>query len=225
MVLKPLNKDILSALFISMKISLGAVFIGVILGIFLGWKMGKIDTLKKKILEVVITLPIFFPPSAVGYILLILLGRRGAVGGYLYKYFHLNIIFTPLGGVIATTVVILPIIYQSIKNGLLGLDIMYVEVSRELGLTPWQTLIYVQLPLIKKHIYTGMVLGFGRAVGEFGATLMVAGNIPGKTQTIPMAIYSSVEIGDYTSANTILGINCIITFITLLLYNYSLKRD
>lgn len=152
-----MNRDILSALFISMKISLGAVFIGVILGIFLGWKMGRTDTLKKKILEVVITLPIFFPPSGVGYILLILLGKRGIVGGYLYKYFHLNIIFTPLGGVIATTVVILPIIYQSIKNGLLGLDIMYIEVSRELGLTPWQTLIYVQLPLIKKHIYTGIV--------------------------------------------------------------------
>lgn len=223
--LKYLNSDILSAVIISLKISFGALLITVISGTLLSWKMAKVDKIWKRVAEVIITLPIFFPPSAVGYMLLMALGRRGFLGGYIYKYFHWNIIFTLWGGIVATSVVILPIVYQNTKNGFMGLDPMYMEVSRELGLTSWQTLYHVQLPLIKKHIFTGMVLGFGRAIGEFGATLMVAGNIPGRTQTIPMAIYSYVETGNYTSANVILGINCIITLITLLLYNISLRRD
>lgn len=216
---------IISALLITLKISIISVFISAIITILLAWKINKVDKKRKKIIEWIVTLPIFFSPSAIGYVLLLILGKKGIIGGYLYSYFDIKIIFTWWAGVIATSVVIFPILYQNIKSGLLGIESSYIEAAKEMGASKWQTLIHIQLPMIKKNIFTGLLLAFGRAVGEFGATLMIAGNIPGRTQTIPMAIYSAVELGDYKSANIILLIISVISFIILIFYNYNLKKD
>ncbi len=216
---------ILSALLISLKISLISVFFSVIIAILLAWKIGRVEKKWKRILEWGITLPIFFPPSAIGYVLLLVLGKKGFIGSYLYNFFDIKIIFTWWAGVIATSVVILPILYQNIKGGLLGIEKSYMEAAKELGASSWITLIYIQLPMIKKSIFTGLLLAIGRAIGEFGATLMVAGNIPGRTQTIPMAIYSAVELGDYNTANIILVIISFMSFIILVFYNYNLKKN
>ncbi|MGL4392384.1 MAG: molybdate ABC transporter permease subunit [Fusobacteriaceae bacterium] len=215
---------IFSALFISLKITLISLFITLVLGILLAWKISRVETHVKKFIEWVVTLSIFFPPTAIGYILLLILGKRGPVGTLIFKYFNTQIIFTWWAGVIASSVIIFPIIYQNIKNGILSLDPTYIEAGRELGLTKWQILIHIIIPMIRKNILTALLLAFGRGIGEFGATIIVAGNIPERTQTIPMAIYSAIELGDSYSANIILAIMCTLSFFILIFYNFSLKR-
>ncbi len=154
-----------------------------------------------------------------------MLGKNGFIGSLLFKYFDTQLIFTWWSGVIAVSVVILPVVYQSVKTGFISLDKVYLEASRELGLTKMQTLIHVQLPLIKKNIASAMLLGFGRGIGEFGATVIVAGNLPGRTQTIPMAIYTAIEQGDNSSANMLLVTTIIISVIVILLYNFTIREE
>ena len=115
--------------------------------------------------------------------------------------------------------------YNSVKTGISSLDPIYSEVAQQLGASDFQILKKITIPLIKRNILAGMVLSFGRAMGEFGATLMLVGNIPGKTQTISMAIYSAVESGDSQTANFFLGVILVVSFLVMVLYNYLFSKE
>ena len=162
------------------------------------------------IVSIAIMLPLFMPPSLIGYILLMIIGKRSFIGSFLYEYFDFTFIFTWYGAVIAAVITSLPIMYGSAKGALLSIDDTYKEVA---------------LPLASKGILSGMVLSYARCFGEFGATMMIAGNIPGKTQNIPMAIYYAVERGDSSNANFFAVVVIIISTTLIFIYNRLLKEN
>ncbi|MGL6063470.1 MAG: molybdate ABC transporter permease subunit [Fusobacteriaceae bacterium] len=215
----------IGALLISFKVVTVSLVISFIIGLLLAWrvsyKFGKLE----KTLEWIGLIPMFFPPSAIGYFALLFLGRNSFIGKILYEQFNYRFVFTWEAGVIVISIVIFPIMYKSFKNGFAQIPTELKEVASELGLSKIQRLKYVDLPMIKKNIFSGLILGFGRGFGEFGATIMVMGNIPGKTQTIPMALYSSVESGDYSEANKIFIVIILISGVVVTLYNYLLKKE
>jgi molybdate transport system permease protein len=161
--------------------------------------------------EAIILLPMVFPPTITGYLLLILLGRRGPVGRLLASL-GLQVIFTWGAAVIASITVSLPLMYQNCRAALRGVDPRLEDAGRTLGLSEARVFRRISLPLAMPGILAGLALSFARALGEFGATLMVAGNIPGRTQTIPLALYSAVEGDRGSEANLYLLVTVILSF-------------
>lgn len=208
---------ILSPIIISVKVALIATAVTLVLGIFLARIFTKYNFKGKDFLEVLVILPMVLPPSVTGYGLLILIGKRGFIGKVLYNTFGIKLVFTWVAACIAATVVSLPLMYQSCKAAFLNVNPVYENAGRTLGASERRVFWKVTLPLAWPGIVSGVVLSFARALGEFGATLMVAGNIPGKTETIPLAIYFAVEGGDTRTANTLMCIVVIFSF--MLIYN------
>lgn len=172
----------------------------------------------RDIVEAFITLPLVLPPSVVGYALLILIGRNGLLGNFLHNM-GLTLIFTWWAVVLAASVVAFPLMYQSARGAFASVSPDYEKAARTLGASELAVFFRVTLPLAWPGILSGLVLAFARAMGEFGATLMVAGNIPGKTQTIPLAIYFAVERGDKLTANTLVVIISVFCFFLILWVN------
>ncbi|WP_411347277.1 molybdate ABC transporter permease subunit [Paenibacillus sp. WLX2291] len=191
-----------------------AVFI---ISIAVATLMGKYSFPGKVILETIFMLPLVLPPSVVGLLLLTILGRRSWIGQAAEWLTHQPIVFSVTGAVIAATVVAFPLVYQTLKTGFALVNRDVLESARSQGANELQVLVYMILPLAWRSLITGFVLGFARALGEFGATLMVAGNIPGKTQTLPTAIYFAVDAGNMQLAWSMTIITILISFILLLL--------
>ena len=210
---------------ISLKTSIVSTIIVSILGILLANLLLRREGKLKNFFESAIMLPLFMPPSLIGYILLMIIGKRSFIGSFLYEYFDFTFIFTWYGAVIAAVITSLPIMYGSAKGDLLSIDDTYQEVADDLGATKFQTFYKVTLPLASKGILSGMVLSYARCFGEFGATMMIAGNIPGKTQNIPMAIYYAVERGDSSNANFFAVVVIIISTTLIFIYNRLLKEN
>ena len=208
---------------ISLKISIVSIIIVSVLGIFLANLLLKREGKLKNFFESAIMLPLFMPPSLIGYILLMIIGKRSFIGSFLYEYFDFTFIFTWYGAVIASVITSLPIMYGSAKGALLSIDDTYKEVAADLGATKFQTFNKVTIPLASKGILSGIILSYARCFGEFGATMMIAGNIPGKTQNIPMAIYYAVERGDAVTANFFAVVVIIISTTLIFMYNRLLK--
>jgi len=206
---------ILSPIIISIKVAVISTIITLIIGVSLSRLTTKYNFKGKDILEVVLLLPMVLPPTVVGYGLLILIGKRGIIGKLLYDIFGVRLIFTWIAACIAATIVSLPLMYQSCKSAFLKVDPSLEEVACSLGASKRKVFWKVSIPLALPGILSGTVLAFARALGEFGATLMVAGNIPGKTQNIPLAIYFAVETGDTKTANFLLAVVVIFSFIVV----------
>ncbi|SCG82815.1 molybdate ABC transporter, permease protein [Proteiniborus sp. DW1] len=207
-----MNKMILSPIIISIRVAIISTVITLIIGVFLSRLTTKYNFRGKDILEVVLLLPMILPPSVVGYGLLILIGKRGVIGKLLYDIFGLRLIFTWVAACIAATIVSLPLMYQSCKSAFLKVDPCLEEAAWSLGASKRKVFWKISVPLALPGILSGIILAFARSLGEFGATLMVAGNIPGKTQNIPLAIYYAVEVGDTKTANILLGIVVLFSF-------------
>lgn len=210
-------------IFLTLKISIISTLLVAFISIILIYFLEKNKKLKN-IFETFINISLFISPSVLGYLLILVLGKNGVIGSFLYK-FNINIMFSWWAGIITASIVSLPLMYNNVKTGVSSLDPLYSEIAQQLGATNFQILQKITIPLIKRNILAGMILSFGRAMGEFGATLMLAGNIPGKTQTISMAIYSAVESGDSKSANFLLGVILIISFLVILIYNYLFSKE
>jgi molybdate transport system permease protein len=181
---------------LSLKVALSAVALDAVLATLLARLLARRDFPGKNLVESCIILPMVLPPTVLGYGLLILLGKRGLLGRFLLENFNLQIIFTWWAAVFAAAVVSFPLMYQSAKAAFASVDVSLEQAARTLGSSESRVFMRITLPLAYPGLISGLVLAFTRALGEFGATLMVAGNIPGKTQTIPMAIYFAVETGD-----------------------------
>lgn len=211
-----------------LKISLSIVSLSLIFNVVFSiafyFTLKKKDNLKK-IIEFFITLPIFLPPSVIGYMLIIFLGKNSFLGEIFYKLFDFRFIFSFQGATIAAIIVSLPIIYQSIKVGFDTIDKAYIETAQCLGISKINMIRYVYLPLGYRKVFSGIILGTGRAFGEFGATILIAGNIPGKTQTLPLALYSAIESGNYSSANRVLVILLIFSGLFLSSYILLTKKE
>jgi molybdate transport system permease protein len=173
--------------------------------------------------EALLLLPLVFPPTLTGYLLLVLFGKRGLLGGALDQV-GLSVVFTWVAAVIASFVVSLPLMYQSCKAALRGVEPQYAQAARTLGVAEGRIFLRITLPIAAPGILAGTALSLARALGEFGATLMVAGNIPGRTQTIPLALYSAVEGGRSTEANILLGVTVAISFCLVAVVGWAERR-
>lgn len=211
---------IIDATLISLKVVIIAVVITLLISILAIGFIGKSKKKWTKYLEVLIILPMFIPPSAIGYLILLTLGKNGYLGGILNNYFDISIIFTISAAVIASIIVTIPIMYQSIKSATLAIDPEIKEAARICGANEFIIFTKIILPLSIRGIFTGILLSFARAFGEFGATILVAGNIPGKTQTIPMAMYYAIENNNNEEAIKILIIVLIVAMILMNIYSY-----
>ena len=205
--------------YLSLKIAFYATLCTALIGIPLGWLLARRKFFGSSFLSTFIMLPMVLPPTVLGYYLLILIGRQSMVGRWLQDVLQINLVFTWQGAVIAAAVVSLPLMVRAVQASIESVDKNTEDVARTLGKTELAIFFRITLPLALQGIIAGLVLTFARAMGEFGATLMVAGNIPGKTQTLSIAIYDAVQGGNYEQANFLVVLISAITIISLLCLN------
>lgn len=196
-----MNYEIISALKISLKVSLISTVFVVVLGSFLAYIFSVKNFKGKYILDSLLILPMILPPTVIGYYLILLLGRNGLLGRFIYEKLNISILFTWHSAAIASLIVSFPLMYKTVKSAIDNFDRNLLNMSNSLGHSELETFFKVLLPQVKKNILAGAILSFTRAMGEFGATLMVAGNIMGRTTTMSVLIYSSVSSGEYEKAN------------------------
>lgn len=202
----------LQPVYLSLKVAVISLSFVFALGILVAWIMARRQFPAKTALEAFITLPLVLPPVVTGFVLLLLIGKSGPIGRVLTEYFHTQIIFTPAAAVLAAVVIAFPLMYQSAKAAFASIDPHLEDTARTLGAGELRIFFTITLPLALPGLVAGAVLSFARALGEFGATIMIAGNIPGKTQTIPLAIYFAAEGNDLQKAGIYVVIISLITF-------------
>ena len=214
-----MNSIIIDSTIISIKVSLIAVLITFFIAISFVYFNNYKKNRKKNIIDILILLPMFIPPSAIGYIILISLGKNSFIGIILEKYFNIRIIFTIQACIISSVIVTLPLMYQSIKTAIYSIDEDIISAGKLDGASDFNIFIKIILPLCKKGIYSGILLSFARSLGEFGATILVAGNIPGKTQTLPMAMYNAIESNQSKTTIVILLVILSISIFLIIIYH------
>ena len=188
--LTPLETE---AVRLSLRVAVAAVAGSLPFGLFIAWLLARREFPGKTIVNGLVHLPLILPPVVVGYLLLVLLGRRGPVGAWLYDVFGITIAFTWKGAAIASAVMAFPLMVRAIRLSLESVDRRLEHAARTLGASPLRVFLTVTLPLTLPGILTGVVLGFARSMGEFGATITFVSNIPGETRTLPLALYSLVQ--------------------------------
>ncbi len=196
----PGDSMIWSAFKLSLLVSIIATIIVVLLGTSVAFVLAKRKFRGRELFDAIVTLPLVLPPTVTGYYLIVLLGRHGLIGKYLYDLTGWSVTFTWAGAVIAASVMALPLMVKSARAAIESVNPMYEVASYTLGKSELETFFRITLPLARRGMLAGVVLSFARALGEFGATLMLAGNIPGKTQTMPLAIYETVVAGENRQA-------------------------
>lgn len=193
-------------------------------GVALAWLLARRDWPGKSVVETFVALPLVMPPVATGLLLLKLLGRRGLVGGWIERNFGWEIVFTWRGVVVATAVMSFPLLVRTARVAFEGVNPRLEEVARTLGARPWRVFATITLPLAARGLVAGAMLAFARALGEFGATIMVAGYIPGQTATLSLSIYHLVQLGRDTEALGLLAISVALAFGAVWLSELFLRR-
>lgn len=205
------------ALALSLKIALWATVFNLILGVGIGYLFARKAVWGRELLDTLLTLPMVMPPTVLGYYLLVVLGKNGFIGQFLQQYLDINLIFTWQGAVVAATVVSFPLVFKPARAAFDSLDPQLEQAGRVLGISNVGVFLRITLPLAWRSILAGVLLAFARSMGEFGATLMVAGSIPGQTQTLSIAVYEAVQSGDDQLANTLVLIISVVCILILLL--------
>ncbi len=208
---------------LTLKVASLATMVAFVLGISIAFALARREFAGKEWLDALLTLPMVLPPTVLGYYLVVLLGRNGSIGGWLDSQFAFSLIFTWQGAVIAAALVCLPLILKSARAAYEGVDRNYEDAARTLGQSEFGIFVRVTFPLAWRGILAGTLLGFARAMGEFGATLMIAGNLPGKTQTLSLAIYDAVQAGEDAIANSLVLITSIVCIVILVSSSHLLK--
>jgi molybdate transport system permease protein len=202
-------------LLLSLKVAGWATAIDVVLGVAVAFGLSRWRSPARELVDSLLTLPLVMPPTVLGYYLLVLLGRRGAIGAWLDK-FDIQLVFTWQGAVIASAVVAFPLVLKSARTAFETVDPQFDRAARTLGISEAAVFFRVTLPLAARGILAGALLAFARALGEFGATLMIAGNLPGRTQTLSVAVYAAVQAGDDSTANILVIVTSVTCVGTLL---------
>ena len=215
--------DALTPLLLTLKVALFATLLATLFGLLGARLLGRRRGFGSDIAEALLTLPLVLPPTVLGYYLLVVLGRNGAVGMWLHR-FGVDLIFTWPGAVIAAAIAAFPLILRAARAAFADVDVQLENAARTLGLDETAIFFRVTLPLAWRGVLAGALLAFARAMGEFGATLMVAGSLPGRTQTLSLAVYDAVMAGDDARANTLVLISLIAAIVLLLAAARLLQR-
>lgn len=197
---------------LSLKVAVASIVFVFAFGLLAAYTMKTLNFPGKAAVEALFILPMVLPPVVTGFLLLLLIGKNGPVGKFMGEHFATQLIFTPYAAVLAGSVVAFPLMYQSAKAAFQSVDGNLEDAARTLGASEWRVFWTVTVPLSWPGLVAGLVLSFSRALGEFGATIMVAGNIPGKTQTLPLAIYFAAESNNLTLAGLYVLIISVLTF-------------
>lgn len=203
----------INALFLSIKIGLLSTLFILLPGIFVGWILAKKSFFGKTILDSIVHLPLVIPPIGVGYILLIMFGKNGSIGSFLFENFNINLSFSWVGAAIACSVMSFPLMVRPIRVLMEAQDKRIDEAARTLGASELKIFLSITLPLAYPGILAGLVLSFARSIGEFGATIAFVGNIPGETQTLPLALWTLIETSN--SSNEIIRLGLISVCLSL----------
>jgi len=204
------------ALALTLKVALWATALNLLLGVAIGYAMARRRFAGREVLDAVFTLPMVMPPTVLGYYLLVLIGSQGPIGAWLLQHFGIRLIFTWQGAVIAAMVVSFPLVFKGARAAFETVDTQLEDAARTLGIHEIAVFFRVSLPLAWRGILAGLLLSFARALGEFGATLMVAGSIPGRTQTLSIAVYEAVQAGQDDVANFLVVLTSITCIAVLL---------
>ncbi|MDQ2868736.1 MAG: molybdate ABC transporter permease subunit [Verrucomicrobiota bacterium] len=186
-------------------------------GLGLAWLLAHKRWRGKTLVETFVTLPLIMPPVATGLLLLKICGRRGPVGAFLFDHFHIEIVFTWLGVLVAAAVMSFPLLVRAARVGFENVELQLEEIARTLGASDLRVFFNVTLPLASRAILAGIVLSFARAIGEFGATILLAGNIAGRTTTLSLKIYEAVQLGDDAIAYRLIIVCAVIAFLAVFL--------
>ena len=193
-------------------------------GIALAWALARRDWPGKSLVETAVMLPIVIPPVATGLLLLELLGRNGPIGGFLHDRLGLTIVFTWRAVVIAMAVMSFPLLVRAARVAFEGVNPRFEQIARTLGASDPRVFFTITMPLAARGLVAGTVLAFARALGEFGATILVAGNIPGRTSTLSLAIYGHVQLGQDAQAFRLLLVSVAIAFAAVWISDWCLRR-
>ncbi len=207
----------LTALGLSLKVALWATAIDLLLGTGVGYLLARTRFAGRELLDALLTLPMVMPPTVLGYYLLVVIGRNGPLGHWLDQAFGLNLIFTWQAAVIAAAVVAFPLVAKGARSAFEAVDPQFEQAARVLGVSNAGVFLRVTFPLAWRGILAGALLAFARSMGEFGATLMVAGSIPGKTQTLSIAVYEAVQAGQDDTANMLVIVTSVTCVLVLVL--------
>lgn len=208
---------------LSLKVAGWATAINLVLGVAVAWGLSRWRSSARELVDAILTLPLVLPPTVMGYYLLVLFGRRGAIGAWL-DGLGIHLVFTWQGAVVAATLVAFPLIQKSARAAFEAVDPQMESAARVLGLREAGVFFRVSLPLAARGITAGALLAFARAMGEFGATLMIAGNLPGRTQTLSTAIYAAVQAGDDAGAAAMVAVTSVTCVVALLLAGWLAPR-
>lgn len=193
-------------LYLSLRVAGLATAVSFVTGTLVAWALARLEFPGKSLIASLVMLPLVLPPTVLGYYLLVIIGRQGLLGRMLEQSFGYSLVFTWEAAVIASSVVSIPLLVRATQAAFEGVDRSLEDAARTLGRSELSILLTVTVPLAWRGILAGTALAFARALGEFGATLMVAGNIPGQTQTMPIAIYDAVQAGNTPLANLLVGV-------------------
>ena len=218
-------EGVLRPLFLTLKVASLATLCSFLAGVALAWFMARIRFPGKDWLDAIFTLPLVLPPTVLGYYLIVLLGRKGWLGQFLHDSLGISLMFTWQGAVIAAAVVAFPLIFKSARAAFEGVDQNFEKAARTLGSSEMAVFWRVSLPLAWRGMLAGGMLAFARATGEFGATLMIAGNLPGKTQTLSLAVYDAVQAGKDSQATTLVVITSLVCVLVLVSSGKLLKSS
>ncbi|HEU5319527.1 MAG TPA: molybdate ABC transporter permease subunit [Methylomirabilota bacterium] len=201
-----MSPEIAGALALSVRVAVLATVVDALVGIPLAYLLARRRFAGKAVVDVLVTLPLVLPPTVTGYYLIVLLGRRGWLGAPLHAATGWTITFTWYAAVVAAAVMALPLLVRTARSAIESVDGDLEKAAWTLGRPEWRTALEVTLPLARNGLVAGLVLAFARALGEFGATLMLAGNIPGRTTTMPLAVYTAVQTGETDQALVLVGL-------------------
>jgi molybdate transport system permease protein len=210
------SQEVLVPLLLTLKVAGWATFGAAVAGVLAAFVLARLRFPGREVLDAMMTLPMVMPPTVLGYYLLVLVGRRGPIGGWLDANFGISLVFTWQGAAIAAAVVAFPLVYKAARAAFEGVDRQFEQAARILGKSEIAVFLQVTLPLAWRGILAGTMLAFARAMGEFGATLMVAGSLPGKTQTLSIAVYEAVQAGRDDIANFLVIVTSVVCIVVLL---------
>ncbi|WP_343247517.1 molybdate ABC transporter permease subunit [Diplocloster hominis] len=214
-----------SPILISIRTACVSILFTFFLGLFAAWWVARMRSNKwKMIMDGLFTLPLVLPPTVLGFFLLYIFGVQRPVGKFLLDFFSVKVVFSWSATVIAAVTASFPLMYRSARGALEQVEDTYLQAARTLGYSEWKVFWCIWMPLALPGVASGAVLSFARGLGEFGATAMIAGNIAGKTRTLPLKIYSEVAAGNMSGAYTYVMIVVVISFVTILAMNYFTLR-
>ena len=211
-------------LLITLRVAAVATLVNLPVALALSWLVVKQRIRGAFLLDILASLPLAVPPVVVGYMLLLLLGRRGPIGGFLDRTLGIEVVFTWAAAALAAAIISFPLMARAVMVAMQEVDERLERSARSLGAGRFRVALTVTLPLAYRGVLAGVLLGFVRAISEFGATIVVAGNIPGRTQTLPLAIYESVQLGRDGEALVLVGVSIMLAVATLAAHNWLLLR-